>query len=84
MHHQCIGLRISQLQRIDDLCINAFINARLEIRNPRFNFHQFVVSRFAGGYLDGWNLWCHDLPGVSRWLEFGDAGDIDYLCLVNQ
>ncbi len=44
MHHQCIGLRINQLQRIDDLCINAFINARLEIRNPRFNFHQFVVS----------------------------------------
>lgn len=63
--HQCIGLRINQLQRIDDLCINA----RLEIRILRFNFHRFVVSGFAR---------------ASRWLEFGDAGDIDYLCLVNQ
>lgn len=44
MHHQCIGLRINQLRRIDDLCINALINARLEIRDLRFNFHQFVVS----------------------------------------
>ena len=69
MHHQCIGLRINQLQRIDDLCINAFINARLEIRNPRFNFHQFVAPRLVESF---------------QWLEFGDAGDIDYLCLVNQ
>lgn len=30
MHHQCIVLSISELQRIDDLCINAVIYAGQE------------------------------------------------------
>ena len=36
MHHQCIVLSISELQRIDDLCIYAVIYAGLESSCSRF------------------------------------------------
>lgn len=76
MHHQCIVLSISELQRIDDLCINAVIYAGLESSCSRFGglakcevLTVSVGSRFARSSLQ-----------LSRWEEFGDAGDNAYLC----
>ena len=44
MHHQCIVLSISELQRIDDLCINAVIYAGLESSCSRFGGLAFCES----------------------------------------
>lgn len=66
MHHQCIVLSISELQRIDDLCINAVIYAGLESSCSRFGDSHFArSSQFRWGrdslghlysYQDGKNL----------------------------
>lgn len=66
MHHQCIVLSISELQRIDDLCINAVIYAWPESSCSRFGDSHFArSSQFRWGrdslghlysYQDGKNL----------------------------
>lgn len=49
MHHQCIVLSISELQRIDDLCINAVIYAGLESSCSRFGDSHFAGPHNFGG-----------------------------------
>ena len=64
MHHQCIVLSISELQRIDDLCINAVIYAGLESSCSRFGGLAFceVLTISVGSSQFRWGP--HNFGGV--------------------